>query len=136
MNRVNAELADSLAISGSVFELGRVSDDRLVQLYNAADLLLFPSHHEGFGWPPLEAMSCGTPVVASNCPPLEETIAGAALSAPAQDIAGLSEASARVLTDESLANRLSAAGQRRAAQFRWADCAAKYADLYRVVAGV
>jgi glycosyltransferase involved in cell wall biosynthesis len=134
MSRRNAELADSLALSGSVIELGRVSDNRLVEVYNAADVLLFPSHHEGFGWPPLEAMSCGTPVVASDCPPLEETIAGAGLSAPAQDIAGLSEASARVLSDESLANRLSAAGRRRAAQFEWADCAAEYADLYRTLA--
>ena len=52
-------LAEDLGVADSIIELGSVPDERLVQLYNLAHLLLFPSLHEGFGWPALEAMACG-----------------------------------------------------------------------------
>ncbi len=59
-------LAGRLGVLERVIELGSVSDQELPALYNAVDVLLFPSLYEGFGWPPLEAMASGTPVVCSR----------------------------------------------------------------------
>jgi glycosyltransferase involved in cell wall biosynthesis len=129
----NQRLADELRISRAIFEQGRVGDDRLVELYNAADVLLFPSYHEGFGFPPLEAMACGTPVVVSNCDALVETVANAGLTAPPGDIGALATAVARVLSDPETAKRLSAAGRSRAEDFDWEQCAIEYVHLYREI---
>ena len=118
----------------SVVEEGRVDDERLVELYNAAELLLFPSFHEGFGWPPLEAMACGTPVVVAEIPALRETAGDAALYAAPADDERLAEQAAQVLGDPALAERLSAAGLERAGLFSWERCAAAYAELYRAAA--
>jgi len=85
------ELARSLGIERSVLDMGVISDDRLVELYNACDVFLFPSYYEGFGWPPLEAMACGTPAVVSTADPFPEILGDAALAAAADDVDGLAE---------------------------------------------
>jgi glycosyltransferase involved in cell wall biosynthesis len=115
---------------GCVRDFGFVSDERLVELYQAADVLLFPSYHEGFGWPVLEAMACGTPVVASTQAALAETVADAGLLAPATDTEALADAVARVLDDGGLSTTLRERGLRRAADFSWARTARAYAEIY------
>lgn len=134
MDAAESSLARSLGLDGAVVECGRVSDDRLVELYNACDALLFPSFAEGFGWPPLEAMACGTPVVASNCDALVEVLADAALVAAPDDIDGLAAALRVVLESQDVARRMRALGLRRAERFRWERAVEGFARVYEAVA--
>jgi glycosyltransferase involved in cell wall biosynthesis len=124
------DLARRLGIEPFLLDCGRVPDDRLAAIYGAADLLLFPSWYEGFGWPVLEAMACGTPVVASSAPALVEIAAGAALTERADDIRALADAAQQVLTRPALAGRLREAGLARARQFSWSRTSAAYARVY------
>ena len=104
------------------------------QLLRHAELLVYPSLWEGFGFPPLEAMQLGVPVVAADTAPMRELGDGALALVTPHDAAALAEGVARVLGDRTHAERLRAAGRRRAAAFRWRDCAEAHAALYREVA--
>ncbi len=126
-------LAEHLGVLPAVRELGRVSDQRLVELYNAADAMLFPSHWEGFGWPALEALACGTPTVVSDCAPLRETVGGAALAAPAGDAGALAAAVLELWSSPALRGSLRERGLQRAAEFSWPATAARYAALYEAI---
>ena len=77
-NRVFTDGTDADNTATNIKYLGRVSDDELVSLYNHAACFIFPSLYEGFGLPPLEAMACGCPVLASNIPVISEVCGGAA----------------------------------------------------------
>lgn len=121
--------ADALP-SGIVRDYGFVSDELLVELYQAADVLLFPSEYEGFGWPPVEAMACGTPVVASDRPALPETLGDAGMLVSPNDETALADTVARVLQEPNLAAELRARGLRRAATFSWERTARAYGDIY------
>ena len=115
-------------VPGSVSWLGRVPDGDLPALYGAAAALLFPSRYEGFGLPPLEAMACGTPVVASDLPVLRETLAGAAVLVEPHDTVGWAESVRRVLSPAE-GDGLRAAGRDRAAQFTWSRAADRLAAV-------
>ena len=128
-------LAAELRVTGAVIECGRVSEERLVELYNAADVLLFPSFYEGYGWPPLEAMACGTPVVTSDAPSLAELIGDAGLMAPARDVAALVSAVRSVLESPDLAEPLRRRGIERSAQFTWQRTIDGFAQAYAIVEG-
>lgn len=97
--------------------LRRVSNRELVWLYRNALAFVFPSFDEGFGLPPLEAMSCGTPVVASEAGALAEVVNGCAMIVDPHDAAGIANGLRSVLTDHSLRERLIASGRDRASQF-------------------
>lgn len=133
LSPLDISLAETLGIRGSVRELGPLPDHDLHTLYNAADALLFPSLYEGFGWPPLEAMACGTPVVCSRAGSLGEIAGPAALTADPGDIEGLANHLAAVLTDPSLASGLRQRGIDHAAQFDWDLTAGKVVQIYRQV---
>jgi len=126
-------LAERLGISGQVVELGNVPDEEMPALYNAVDLLLFPSLYEGFGWPPLEAMASGTPVVCSRSGSLDEVVGGAALTADAEDIEGLTWHAASVLTNDGLRSELIERGRAHAARFNWERTAGEMIGVYRDV---
>lgn len=79
--------------------MGYLPDQDLVPLLTGATVLLYPSRYEGFGLPPLEALSCGTPAVASDIPALRESTAGAARLAPVGDVVGWSAALREALVD-------------------------------------
>ncbi len=115
--------------------LGVVPDARMPDLYREAALLIFPSRGEGFGFPPLEAMACGTPVIASRAGSIPEIAGDAALYVDPDDPAALGGAIARVLTDTALRARMVAAGLARAAALRWPVCVARTLAVYRDVLG-
>ncbi len=123
-------LAEDLGVADSIIELGSVPDERLVQLYNLAHLLLFPSLHEGFGWPALEAMACETPVVVSSCLALMELVGDAGLSAPAEDADALARLALLVLEEPETAQSIAARGRARAELFGWRRTAAAYGEIY------
>lgn len=111
-----------------------VSDDELLRLYREAGALVLPSFYEGFGLSLLEAMACGAPCIASDDPALLEVSQGAALHFPRGNAAALKSALERVLRDPALREELSQRGLERARAFRWSDCAARHAEVYREAA--
>jgi glycosyltransferase involved in cell wall biosynthesis len=111
--------AAGLPLPPGVRWLGVVSDAALRALYENAAAFVFPSRYEGFGLPPLEAMACGCPVVASSAASLPEVCGDAALFFDCDDAGSLRAAIDRVLADAALRLRLRAAGLERAAGFTW-----------------
>jgi glycosyltransferase involved in cell wall biosynthesis len=97
-------------------------DEDLRALYAACRAFIYPSIYEGFGLPPLEAMACGAPVIASRTPALTETIGGAALLFDPRKVEELTGEILELLdpvSGENARHRLSTAGQRRASEFSW-----------------
>jgi glycosyltransferase involved in cell wall biosynthesis len=99
-------------------------------IYSLAGVLAFPSFYEGFGFPPLEAMACGTPVVASFASSIPEVVGEAGILIDPYDTAQISEALAQVLLDKNLADRLSQAGLIRAKNFNWQTTAKQYLEIF------
>jgi len=108
-----------------VAELGHVDDDTLAALYRGCTLLAFPSRHEGFGLPVLEAMSYGAPVVASNAAAIPEAGGDAASYVPPTDPRALAATILRVAHDEAYAADLRRRGPIHAAAFTWEETAAR-----------
>ncbi|MBV9174403.1 MAG: glycosyltransferase family 4 protein, partial [Chloroflexi bacterium] len=111
--------------------LGPVGEADLAVLYSHAAVFVLPSLYEGFGLPVLEAMACGAPVVCSGAGPLPEVADDAATLLKAEDVAAWTQAVLRVLMDRAQADRMRAAGFRRAAQFSWAATARATREVYR-----
>jgi glycosyltransferase involved in cell wall biosynthesis len=103
----------------------------LADLYRRASLLVYPSMYEGFGIPPLEAMSYGCPVVCSNSGSLPEVVGDAAETFDPTSIDALGTAVERVLNDSMLRKKLIARGYERAKLFSWQRCADQTSDIYR-----
>jgi glycosyltransferase involved in cell wall biosynthesis len=119
-----------------IVRTGWLSDDALGVLVARAALLAYPSLYEGFGFPPLQAMRAGVPVVATGAGSLREVLGDAALMVEPRDHAGLVSALTAGLDDERLRGRLRAAGTTRAGAFSWERCGDGLEGLYRDVAGV
>jgi len=115
-------------------------DDELQALYSSCRAFVYPSIHEGFGLPPLEAMACGAAVIASRIPALEETTGAAALLFDPKSISELTGNILELMDNENARRELAAAGQRRAAEFSWDRTAQQtlqvYAEAVRRFAGV
>jgi glycosyltransferase involved in cell wall biosynthesis len=122
--------AERQAESSVVF-LGAVPDADLPVLYNLADALAYPSLAEGFGIPVLEAMACGTPVIASPRGALPEVGGDAVLWVEPEDEQALADGIERILTDTDLRERLRAAGPSRAERFEWKETARGTLEAYR-----
>jgi glycosyltransferase involved in cell wall biosynthesis len=124
-------LAERLGVLSAVVEIGALADSDLPALYNAVDLLLFPSLYEGFGWPPLEAMASGTPVVCSRAGSLDEIVGEAALTADPEDVEALAWHAGTALTDRKVRASLMERGLAHAARFSWDRTAAQMLGVYR-----
>ncbi len=122
--------ASVLGLSESLRLTGFVSEEELVALYNAATLLVYPSFYEGFGFPPLEAMACGTPVVTSANSSLKEVADGCALLVNPHRDEELVEGMCRLAEDQGLRETLIRRGLARARQFTWDRAAGETLSLY------
>jgi glycosyltransferase involved in cell wall biosynthesis len=131
--------ADDIFETLETLQLGRqvrIIDDcagqePLVQLYNGAGVLVLPSFYEGFGLPVLEAMACGTPVVAAHRGSLPEIVGDAGLLINPEDADGLASAIERVLEDDRLRSDLIRRGYAHASRFTWAETARQTLRVYR-----
>lgn len=131
LTQSSQELIDLLGIRGRLRHLTQVSDDDLIAAYNISEMLVFPSLSEGFGWPPLEAMACGCPVIASNCPSILETCEDACLYVHSTDFKAIATAVARVLREDNVRAGLRERGQRQAAKFSWKNSASEFLRLFQ-----
>ena len=125
--------AKELGLTDRVRFPGYVGDDDLVRLYQQATALVFPSRFEGFGLPPLEAMACGTPVVASTGGAIPEVVGDAALMVQPRDVQQLANAIGRLLSNEKLRASLRRRGLERVSAFTWRRAALQILELYSVV---
>ena len=128
-----SQAVEQLTLGENARCLGPLLRTQLPDLYKAADCLLFPSWYEGFGWPPLEAMASGTPVVASNVASLAEVIADAGFMCDPKDEPGLAQAMYAVLTNSQLRQDMIERGLKRARLFTWEKTAQKTLEVYEGV---
>jgi len=106
-----------------------VTDDDLPAIFTGARVLAWPTLHEGFGMPLLEAMATGTPVLTARNSSLPEVAGDAALYVDAESEPDITQGLERLLTDEAMRARLIAAGHERVARFAWSNAAAKLTAL-------
>src|SRR5205823_1901788 len=106
-------------IASRVVRPGMIREDDLPVVYSLADVFVFPSLVEGFGLPPLEAMACGTPVLASTAEAVTEAVGDAALAFDARDPEQLATVLSRALTDAALRSILSQRGTERVRALTW-----------------
>ncbi len=121
---------ETLGLSQRVHVIDYVADEDMASLYNLADLFVYPSRYEGFGLPPLEAMACGAPVIASDAASLPEVVGEAGRLIPPDDIEALASAMLQVLSDTTLQTRMRESGLARARRFTWEETARRTAQVY------
>jgi glycosyltransferase involved in cell wall biosynthesis len=126
-------IAHGLGLGERVVFTGWVPEEEKPALYAGAKAFVFPSRYEGFGLPPLEAMACGTPVIASNTSSLPEVVGPGGLLVPPGDVTALTEAMVGLWTQPGLRHTLSQRAKRHASRFSWTQTAratlAAYARL-------
>ncbi len=117
-------------ISDDVHFTGFIPDNDLVSLYSGADVFIFPSLYEGFGLPPLEAMACGCPVIASNVASIPEVCEDAAYYIDPYSTESIAEGLHKLLTDTTLRQDLIKKGLERAKLFSWERSAKEHIDVF------
>ncbi len=120
-------------IGDRLLEPGYVAREELPMWYSCADLLVYPSSYEGFGYPLLEAMAAGTPVIASNTSSMPEVAGAAGLLVPPRSEQELACAVTQVLTDRALADSMRERGLTQAARFTWSDSVGVCLQLYEAL---
>lgn len=119
---VNIESQDDIITPGFVTE------GELKYAYENADVFVFPSLYEGFGLPPLEALACGTPVVASETTSLGEILQEGSIQVDPEDVQDITDAIVQILEDEQLADELATKGKAYAQEFTWEDATGQLRD--------
>jgi glycosyltransferase involved in cell wall biosynthesis len=114
---------------------GYVPDDDLAAIYSGAQLFVYPSLYEGFGLPPLEAMQCGVPVIASNRTSIPEVVGDAGLLLDPLNIDDWSQAMISLSSDKSLRKNMREKGLERAKQYSWGKCAEDTVNIYKSILG-
>jgi glycosyltransferase involved in cell wall biosynthesis len=127
------QLMDKLGLGSRVRGLGRRDFAELPFFYNAADLFLFPSLYEGFGFPILEALSCGTPVVSSTVGSLPEVGGEAVYWVDPHDPENIARGTYHLLTDKNLQEKLRQKGFAQVRKFSWERTARQTLQVYREV---
>jgi glycosyltransferase involved in cell wall biosynthesis len=132
----NPDIRRAVIRSGMQHEvrfLGFVPIDVLRVFFDMAKVFVFPSLYEGFGLPPLEAMAHGTPVVTSNTSALPEVVGNAAMLVNPENVFEISRALQRVLTDQSLRDRMKTAGIEQVRRFSWEASVRRMVEVYTEV---
>jgi len=127
------QVINELNIPRDVVFTDYVAEENLPAYYSGAECFILPSLYEGFGFPPLEAMACGCPVIVSNATSLPEVTGEAAVRVDPYDIYGIARALEMVLTDEGLRRELVSKGLERARQFSWEKAARQTMEVYQSV---
>lgn len=124
---------ENLGLQGEVHLIGYVAESDMPALYSAADIFVFPSFYEGFGLPPLEAMACGVPVVASNTSSIPEVLGNAAIFANPYNVCEWADAIERTIFDDGLKQELRQKGFERVRLFSWEKTASETLRVYQEV---
>jgi glycosyltransferase involved in cell wall biosynthesis len=122
-----------LGLTDHVEHYGYANDHHLAKLYRCSVAFVYPSLYEGFGIPPIEAMSCGTAVIASNCSSIPEVVGDAGLLFDPRSKSELAEMMIHLLKDATARVGLIAKGAQRAKMFSWDKVAAQTVEVYRSV---
>jgi len=125
---------DSSPYKDDIIFTGRTTDSDLVQLYNQADVFIYTSLFEGFGFPPLEAMSCGLPVICSDSSSIKEVVGDSGILLKPGDTKGFSCNMVNITRDAVLREKLSKDSVKRARDFSWEKTAKKTLSVYGSVA--
>lgn len=123
----------ALGLKDRVRFTGYVPTKDLAIIYNLASVFVYPSLYEGFGFPPLEAMACGTPTITTDVSSMREFAGQACLLTPPQDEAALAAAIRRLLDEPQLQARLSGLGRIQAARYTWKRTAQETLKIYQQV---
>lgn len=107
-----------------------IDDEMLNEMYNLADVFIYPSAYEGFGLPPLQAMAAGLPVICSNATSLPEVVGDAAMQYEPDDAAGIAAALETLLTDTKKATQYTQVGIKQASKFSWDTCVQNVIRVY------
>ena len=132
-NRAFLAMVDKHPLKTQIHMPGYLPRSQLLSYYNNAICLVFPSLYEGFGFPILEAMTCGTPVITSNVSSMKEVAGNAALLVNPYDTGAISEAMNRLLENEPLRRGLINKGFERATEFSWKKCAEETLKIINTV---
>lgn len=127
------KIIKNLAIEKRVVFTDYITEEEKILLYNAATALVFPSIYEGFGLPPLEAMSCGLPVIASSASSIPEVVGEAGILLDPNDLEGWAQAMRQVIHLEKLRQKMSGDGLKQAKKFSWQKTAEKTIEVYEKV---
>lgn len=126
-------LVDELGLTDRVSFPGFTEEEDLPAIYSGAICFVFPSLYEGFGFPVLEAMACGCPVVSSNAGSLPEIVGDSGILVSPKDIEGFAEAISSVILDKSKKGEMVEMGLERAKRFSWEECAKKTLQVFENV---
>jgi glycosyltransferase involved in cell wall biosynthesis len=124
---------EKVSVSCRVRYLGYIDNEKLRALYSGARAFIYPSLYEGFGLPPLEAMSCETPVACSNASSIPEAVGDAAILFDPLDVNSIAAALHQISNDETLRSDLIRKGRKRLEMFAWHDSARKVLSIYHEV---
>lgn len=124
------ETVEKHHLSDKLVFTGYVDEADLPIIYSGARVFVFPSLYEGFGLPPLESMSCGTPVVTSHVSSLPEVVADAALTVDPHDVRAIADAVHHIIVDDAIYARLRTASLARSEAFSWHQTAQMTLDIY------
>ena len=122
-----------LIASGEVRQLGYLPREDLATVLAGATALVYPSIYEGFGLPPLEAMACGVPVIASNVSSIPEVVGDTGILIDPHDVEGLAKAMKDLLEHPDHRDELGLKALKRSATFSWERCVDQTVDAYRSV---
>jgi len=119
--------------SDRVVFTGKLRDEEIIELYNRSEFFVFPSLYEGFGFPPLEAMACGCPVIVSNVSSLPEVVGDAGIFVDPYSFEDIASKMVLLANNERLKEELKEKGFMRIKQFSWDKAAEEHIKVFKEV---